>query len=283
MCDNKINTLPTVSVIVPAYNAEKNIATLIESLLDLDYPKELLEIIIIDNNSNDRTKEIVKQYPVKLLEEETIQSSYVARNLGIKNTDGDILAFTDADCIVDTQWIKNGVACLSRKKADLLAGNVIFKKTSNLNIFEIYDSHMYLQQKYNASVGASTTANLIVKKNVFNSLGPFPLVQSGGDVRWTKGAVNKGFKLFYCENAIVFHPARKRLKEIIKKETRLCGNSSIASNLINSHYKEIQGRIFLNSKNLKDLGLFVMIFLLKNIFKFISVFILFFKQKIRKK
>lgn len=268
-----MNKIPTVSVIVPAYNAEKNIATLIESLLDLDYPKELLEIIIVDNNSNDRTKEIVKRYPVKL-SEKNIQSSYAARNLGIKNANGNILAFTDADCIVDPQWIKNAVTCLSRKNADLLAGNVTFKRTSNLNIFEIYDSHMYLQQEYNTSVGASTTANLIVKRNVFNSLGLFPIVQSGGDTAWTKETTTKGFKLVYCRTAKVFHPARKSLKETIKKEIRLCGNSSIVSNLINFHYKEIHGKIFLNSKTLTDLGLFAMTFLLKNIFKLISVFIL---------
>ena len=275
MFNEKIKNLPAVSIIIPVYNNEENIGKLIESLLKSDYPKELLEIIIVDNGSNDRTKEIIRQYPVViLLEEKNIQSSYAARNKGIINAKNEIFAFIDSDCLADAQWIKNAVLCLNREKVDLLAGNVIFKKTSNLNIFEIYDSHMYLQQEYNASVGASTTANLVVKKNVFNSLGLFPIVQSGGDVRWTNIAVNKGFKLIYCENAKVFHPARKSLKEIIKKEIRLCENSSIASNLINFHYKEIQGKIFLNNKNLKVVGLFGIIFLLKNIFKLISVFIL---------
>jgi len=274
MFNDKIKNLPAVSIIIPVYNNEENIGKLIESLLKSDYPKELLEIIIVDNGSNDRTKEIIKKYPVGLLEEKSIQSSYAARNKGIINAKNEIFAFIDSDCLADARWIKNAVLCLNHKKTDLLAGNVIFKKTSNLNIFEIYDSHMYLQQEYNASVGVSTTANLIVKKNVFNSLGLFPIVQSGGDVRWTKKAVNRGFKLIYCENAKVFHPARKSLKETIKKEIRLCENSSIASNLINFHYKEIHGKIFLNNKNIKIMGLFGIIFLLKNIFKLISVFIL---------
>jgi len=275
MTESEINSLSMVSIIVPTYNAEKNIVHLIESFLKLNYPKELFEIIMVDNGSDDRTKEIIRKYPiVTLLEEKSMQSSYAARNKGIQHAKNEILAFTDSDCISDAQWIKNALLCLNHEKADLLAGNVIFKKTSNLNIFEIYDSHMYLQQEYNVSVGASTTANLLVKKNIFNSLGLFSNVQSGGDVEWTKKAVDKGFKLIYCENAKIFHPARKSFKETIKKELRLCENWSIPSNLIHSHYKEIQGKVFLNKKNLKVTGLFGMIFLLKNIFKLISVFIL---------
>lgn len=59
----------TASVIVPVYSAEKSIVKLIKSLSNLDYPKELLEIIIVNNNSIDRTREMAKRFPVILLEE----------------------------------------------------------------------------------------------------------------------------------------------------------------------------------------------------------------------
>lgn len=268
---DKTSSLPTISVIVPAYNAEKNIANHIESLLNLDYPTEFLEIIIIDNNSNDRTKEIVKQYPVKLLEEKTIQSSYAARNLGIKTAKGDILAFTDADCIVDAQWIRNAISC--GDMADLVAGNVIFTRNSKLNIFEIYDSHFYKQQKYNASIGTSTTANLIVKKSVFNLLGPFPVQKTGSDIRWTRIATNKGFKLVYCENSKVFHPARKSLKETIQREIRFLGVSR--RRIFKLYYKQIQDKVFFKKgKNLNARVLFVIILVLKKMFTVIAVFTL---------
>ena len=271
MFNDKTNSLPLVSVIIPVYNAEKNIANLIESLLNLDYPTELLEIIIVDNNSNDRTKEIAKQYPVKLLEEKNIQSSYAARNIGIITAKGDILAFTDADCIADAQWIRNAISC--GDMADLVAGNVIFTRKSKLNIFEIYDSYYYKQQKYNASIGTSTTANLIVKQSVFNLLGPFPVVKTGGDIRWTRLATNKGFKMVYCENSKVFHSARKSLKETVQREIRLWGNSRFARYLIKLHYKEIQDKVFFKKgKNLKARVLIVIILVLKKIFTFIAIF-----------
>ncbi|MFX0134043.1 MAG: glycosyltransferase [Candidatus Hodarchaeota archaeon] len=271
MFDDKTRSLPTVSVIVPTYNAEKNIANLIESLLNLDYPTELLEIIIVDNNSNDRTKEIVKQYPIKLLEEKNIQSSYAARNIGIKTAKGEILAFTDVDCITDTHWIKYAISC--GNKADLVAGNVIFTKKSKYNIFEIFDSHFYKHQEYNASIGTSTTANLIVKKHVFNVLGPFPVVKTGGDIIWTRMATNKGYKMVYCENSKVFHPARKSLKETIEREIRFLGVSR--RRLVKLHYKEIQDKVFFKKgKNLNARVLIVIIFVLKKIFTFIAVFTL---------
>jgi len=157
--DNKI-TFPAVSVIVPAYNEEKNIARLIESLLDLDYPKEILEIIIIDNNSNDRTKEIIKQYPVKLLEEKDIQSSYAARNKGIQNAKNEILAFVDSDCIATPQWVKEGVKVLVLESADLVGGNVEFIYSENKTAAELYDSITNLQiESYIKELNASPTVN----------------------------------------------------------------------------------------------------------------------------
>ncbi len=59
-----MENLPGVSVIVPAFQAEKTIESCIESLLELKYPKDKLELIIIDNNSTDGTKEKIKQYDV---------------------------------------------------------------------------------------------------------------------------------------------------------------------------------------------------------------------------
>ncbi|MCK4734616.1 MAG: glycosyltransferase [Methanophagales archaeon] len=155
--------LPTVSVIVPAYNAEKNIATLIESLLDLDYPKELLEIIIVDNNSNDKTKEIVKRYPVRLLEEKNIQSSYAARNKGIRNAKSEILAFIDSDCVATLQWVKEGVKVLVSESADLVGGKVECIYSEHKMAAELYDSITYMQIESDIKDGnIAKTANLFV-------------------------------------------------------------------------------------------------------------------------
>ncbi|KAF5416111.1 MAG: Glycosyltransferase AglE [Candidatus Methanophagaceae archaeon] len=220
--DDVMASLTPVSIIVPAYNAEKDIATLIESLLHLDYPKELLEIIIVDNNSTDRTKEIVNRYSVKLLEENTIQSSYAARNKGIRNAKNKIMAFTDSDCVATPQWVKKGVKALVSESADLVGGRVKFFYSERRTAAELYDSITNMQIKLNIKDrNVAKTANLFVKSSLFDKMGLFPdWVKSGGDVQWTANATRNGCSLVYAAEAVVKHPARP-LKSLLKKQYRV--------------------------------------------------------------
>lgn len=79
---------PKISIIVPNYNDASRISECIRSLLDLNYPKEKLEIIIVDNGSTDNSLQSIKAFPVKLLIEKDVKGSYAARNLGVKNAEG---------------------------------------------------------------------------------------------------------------------------------------------------------------------------------------------------
>ena len=119
-----------ISVIVPVYNEEDNIGFLIKRLLSLNYPKNRYEIIIVDNNSKDNTPEIIKKYKVIYLNEKK-QSSYAARNKGIKKAKGNILAFVDGDCIPDKEWLKNTTKHFIEEKVDIIAGNIILSDTIN--------------------------------------------------------------------------------------------------------------------------------------------------------
>lgn len=216
--------LPMVSVIVPVYNAEKNIDKLIKSLLRQDYPQELLEIIIVDNNSTDRTRQIIKKYPVKLLEEEEIQSSYAARNKGIRRAGGEILAFIDSDCEAEAEWIKAGVEALTSGSADLAGGCVEFVYSKRRTASEYLDS---VTQMHTASTinerDVAATANLFVRATLFDDIGLFPGdVKSGGDWQWTGKAVKNGFRLVYAPKAVVRHPAR-RLIPLLRKGFRIGG------------------------------------------------------------
>nr|QNO41820.1 glycosyltransferase AglE [Methanosarcinales archaeon ANME-2c ERB4]QNO42776.1 glycosyltransferase AglE [Methanosarcinales archaeon ANME-2c ERB4] len=219
--------LPTVSVIVPAYNAEKTIKECVESLLNQDFPKDRYEILVVDNNSNDRTKEIVKEYPVKLLEEKKIQSSYAARNKGIQNAKNKILVFIDSDCIATPQWVKEGINVLVSESADLVGGEVEFFYSKNKSAAELYDSITNMQIESNIKEGnIAKTANLFVKSFLFGKIGMFPdWVKSGGDVQWTSKATKNGYSLVYAPKAVVKHPARP-LKALLKKLYRVGGGNT---------------------------------------------------------
>jgi len=113
------NDYPTVSVIVAAKNEELNIFSCISSLIDIDYPEDKLEIILVNDNSDDSTLRIMQEetkgiskfkilttgdYSNKELRGKTRALSY-----GIENSSGSIIMMTDADCIVKPEWIKSTV------------------------------------------------------------------------------------------------------------------------------------------------------------------------------
>lgn len=214
--------MPMVSVIIPVYNGESHIPALIESLLHQQYPRVMVEIIVIDNNSTDRTRDIVKTYPVILEEEKNIQSSYAARNRGVQVARGQVLAFIDADCRADHNWLNEGIKALQEQEADLAGGKVEFKLSSNPSAAEIYDSVTHFKFERSIRERQSTGAgNLFVRTNVYHQVGPFPSLQkSGGDILWSSRAVRKGCSLVYAPRAVVSHPARSWF-EILKKRYRV--------------------------------------------------------------
>ena len=208
-----------VSVIVPVYNAEKSIVLCLEALLQQNYSD--YEIIVVDNGSDDTTCDIVGRYEsVRLLFQNEIQSSYAARNIGIANATGELLAFTDADCIPESDWLCRGVHNFEEMGCDMLGGRVNFIYSQRPTGAEIYDSLVNMQNhKCIPERGVAKTANFFAKKAVFEKVGMFPEVISGGDVMFTADAVRKNFSLVYGDDVVVRHPARC-FRELLKKSWR---------------------------------------------------------------
>lgn len=209
-----------VSVIVPVRNGEKIIGNLISALLSQDYPKSHTEIIIVDNGSQDKTCETVKKYPVILGREDKVISSYAARNKGLFMARGEIIAFTDADCIPEQNWISEGVQALREENADMAGGRISFILSDNLSAAEFVDSMTFMHNERHVENKGAITANLFVRSHLFGQIGFFPLVRSGGDIQWTGKAVQTGFSLIFVPQAIVRHPLRN-FRELIKKFWRV--------------------------------------------------------------
>ena len=94
---------PRISIIVPVYNGEGVIEECIESLLALESPPQQREILVVDNGSTDGTTAILERYPVTCLAEAR-RGSTAARNAAVAHARGEIVAFTDADCVVAADW-----------------------------------------------------------------------------------------------------------------------------------------------------------------------------------
>ncbi len=99
----RLPAYPKVSVIVCSYNGARTLEACMDSLLKIDYPD--YEIILVDDGSKDDTQEIMKKFPtVRNIRQKNMGLSY-ARNVGAAAATGDVFAYTDSDCMADSDWL----------------------------------------------------------------------------------------------------------------------------------------------------------------------------------
>jgi glycosyltransferase involved in cell wall biosynthesis len=117
------NHLPYVSVVVPVRDGESTIGDCLDSILATDYPTDRREVLVVDNGSSDGTATLIQSRPVRYLREQKRGVSN-ARNRGIAESRGEILAFVDADCLVEPQWLTELVRPFADQEVGSVAGDL---------------------------------------------------------------------------------------------------------------------------------------------------------------
>ena len=220
---------PFVSVIIPVFNDNEHLTICLTALEKQTYLQSAYEIIVVDNNSLEDVESIVAQFSQARLVFESRAGSYIARNRGLEAAQGDVIAFTDADCIPEPNWLEGGVTALkSRSNVGLVAGHVeLFVKEANRpNPFELYETVAlaFPQDQFLADDHFGVTANLFTFKQVIEAVGAFDeRLKSGGDKQWGQRVYAAGYRQIYAEHARVKHPARDSWEELCKRSIRLVG------------------------------------------------------------
>jgi glycosyltransferase involved in cell wall biosynthesis len=181
MMKNKIK----ISVVVPVYNADMYIEQCIQALLSQNYPDHQYEIIMVDNNSKDKSGEIIKQHPQIQYYKEEKQGSYAARNTGILNAKGDIIAFTDADCAPSVDWLLNIEAAMSHPEINVVLGQNQFAADSEiLSLLAGYETEkaVYAFSSDDKTVYYAYANNMATRKQLFDTIGLFMEISRGADV-----------------------------------------------------------------------------------------------------
>lgn len=220
------SSLPFISVIVPVYNDSEQLKTCLNVLEHQTYPQELYEIIVIDNNSQEDIAAVVDRFSQACLTYESRRGSYAARNQGLSVAKGELIGFTDSDCIPASDWIEKGVENLLRHpECGLVAGKIelFFKTPGKPTVVELYDSMNFLRQEhYVEQLNFGATANLFTYRSVFNRVGLFNAdLKSSGDREWGQRVHKSGYTQIYAEDVCVTHPARYEFKEMSKKISRI--------------------------------------------------------------
>jgi len=102
--------LPSISIVIPTYNSEKFLPLCLQSINEQDYPKDKLEIIVVDGGSTDRTIDIAKEFGVTKILHNPLRTGEAGKALGVKAAKNEIIAFIDSDNILDRKdWFKRMV------------------------------------------------------------------------------------------------------------------------------------------------------------------------------
>ena len=205
-----------ISVIVPTYNRKKLLERCISSLLEQTIDKDSCEVIIVDDGGRDGTEDMVKrvfQDSVRYFRQENAGPAK-ARNLGIKNSVGTIIAFTDDDCVVDKGWLYEIKKTFDTGK-DVFWVNgdtKSFNRDPSSLSYKLADS-IYLSAK-------SETNNIAYRREVFDMVGLFDeaiVVPAYEDVDMKRRIGKKGLRRVYEPKAVVWHPYENELGDFNKQ------------------------------------------------------------------
>ena len=219
--------MSNITVLIPTYKSWDLLAKCLAAL-SRQTISEPFEIIVINNDLDPHIPEELKVYSNVTFLQELKEGSYAARNMGLANTQAEIIAFTDADCIPNERWLEEGVKKLRETpNIGVVAGHItLFYKDILPNSFEIYEKYTALNQKgYVEVYNECVTANWFSYKRIIDEFGGFDSnLKSNGDSKLSR-LISSRYLIVYEEKAIVLHPARNTKSSLLNKYRRLIGGA----------------------------------------------------------
>jgi glycosyltransferase involved in cell wall biosynthesis len=229
-----------ISVVVPTYNRQNLLRNNIEALLKQDYDQSKYEVLICDDGSSDGTEEMMKEYlsqkksaQIKYLRQKN-QGPAAARNLGIKNASGDIIAFTDDDCEADAIWLYE-IAKSFRANPEIIGvGGVTYSIPTKITPFT--------HQIENKETWSFPTCNIAYTKKILDKLDGFdprfPFTNEDADISWR---IESSGKVIHNPNMKILHPPRPSsfMKEL--RSIRFLGSEFILQKKMPEEYRRRKG------------------------------------------
>ncbi|WP_288373831.1 glycosyltransferase family 2 protein [uncultured Algoriphagus sp.] len=224
---------PYFSVIIPVYQDTERLKLCLEALGKNDKEGFEFEVLVINNDPLVKELDLDPSsysFSLKSLLEPN-PGSYAARNKGIQNAQGKVLAFTDSDCVPSFDWLQVAYEFFQKdekKVVGVLTGPVLlfFKDINNLSPAELYEKYTggFTTEAY-AKEGKAITANWFSYKSVIQEFGGFNSeLKSNGDSELS-GRISSKYKIEYCPNLVINHPARYQPSDLVKKYQRLLGGA----------------------------------------------------------
>ncbi|MBX3730494.1 MAG: glycosyltransferase [Candidatus Sumerlaeia bacterium] len=216
------SSAPRVSVVVPFYNRRHEVADCLGSILGQRTNGFDFEIVAVDNMSTDGTLEELRQWPVRVVECDR-RGPAPARNAGIAAARGEIVAFTDSDCVVEPHWLRRLTAPLRRDARVLLAGGRIRARRLDRGVAFFAEAFGMLNQERlfrapHTFPSFFATANAAYRRDALERVGGFDealWMCEDADLAWR--VLDLGGGIAYCPEAVVRHAHRESFDGLFRQ------------------------------------------------------------------
>ena len=223
------NQKPTVSVVIPAHNEERFIARCIDSVLGSDYPREKLEVIVVNDGSSDRTGEILNKYNggIKIITREVSSGTRAGTlNDGLKYAKGEIIIALDGDSYIKKSSIKKLVNHFD-DDVGAVAAAMSGHQRKNMNLLEKfqvieYDVCIFIRKMLSAINGVYIVPGPLsaFKREIFDELGYFDTTAITDDQEMTYRVQSSHYKVIGCTDAEVYSELPQTLGDLFKQRIR---------------------------------------------------------------
>jgi cellulose synthase/poly-beta-1,6-N-acetylglucosamine synthase-like glycosyltransferase len=256
-----VGKLPRVSFIIPAYNEEKNIAKTMGSVLDLDYPKDKLQVIVVNDGSTDGTSQVARRYAAQRRAGERIVildkpngGRASAKNAGLRVAKGEFVATLDGDSFVERDGLRKMIAEFN--DPNVAAASSVMRVAKPKSLLERLQAIEYIAagsflRLILAPVDCVTILPgpfSIYRRRVFEELGGFDEGNLTEDQEMALRMQRFHYKISSSRDAFVYTVPPKTLPALVKQRVRW--NTGIVANLFK--YRHLMGFSY------GDLGFFVM-------------------------
>jgi cellulose synthase/poly-beta-1,6-N-acetylglucosamine synthase-like glycosyltransferase len=218
-------SLPKVSVIVATHNNEQTINECLKAIFELNYPKDSLEVIVVDGCSTDATVEIAEKYPGKVVSAPL--NAPAAYNFAMKMISNEVLGFIDSDAKVEKEWLNKLITYLDDPQVAGVSGSIETWNKENPWAKSIgYDiKNRYARlKKYVVRVA---TMNLLLKKSAVEAVGGFDEnLPSQYDTDLGFRITSKGYKVIYEPSAKCYHFHRSTVNGYFRQQLQYGKNTT---------------------------------------------------------
>lgn len=223
-----LNEYPTVTIIVPCYNEEKTVLNTIDSLLELDYPKDKLEIIVVDNASKDGTWNVLqnleKNSQIRIFQETKV-GKHNALNKGLENTQTEFVGCLDADSTVHPESLKRIMSYFVNDDTMAVAPSIVVRNPKNILQYAQraeYDMAHYNKKMLAFLGGIHVTPGpfSIFRKTVFDKIGIYKKAHHTEDQEIALRMQKNGLKIDHCPDAYVYTGSPNSIPKLYRQRVR---------------------------------------------------------------